>query len=114
MKPEKDDLEQATDEQSQDATDDRSQNDPWNLHNIFTLERSMEFVDSIFDEPRDRPETFIRLLLLLYDHSSEPPVQDALMHLMIGAYNVSRAHSDALEKYLDTLRAEIRQQSASW
>ena len=114
MKTEDNDSEQATDEQSEDVTDDDSQNDAWNLHNIFTAERSMEFVDQIFDEPRDRPETFMRVLLIIYDHSSEPPVQDALMHLMMGAYNVSRAHSDALDKYLDTLRAEIRQQSASW
>ena len=113
MKPDKNDLEQATDEQSQDATCDQSQNDALGLRDIFTIERSTQFVDRVFDEDRDRPETFMRMMLLLYDHSSEPPVQDALMHLMMGAYNVSMAHSDALNKYLDTLRAEIRQQSAS-
>ena len=114
MKTDKDDSEQATDEQSQDVTADDSQNDDLGLRDIFTIERSTNFVDRIFDEDRDRPETFMRMLLLLYDHSSEAPVQDALMHLMMGAYNVSMAHSDALGKYLDTLRAEIRQQSASW
>ena len=111
MKTEDNDSEQATDEQSEDVTDE---NDAWNLHNIFTIERSMEFVDQIFDEPRDRPETFMRVLLIIYDHSSEPPVQDALMRLMMEAYNVSVAHSDALDKYLDTLRAETKQQSAAW
>ena len=110
MKTDKDDSEQATDEQSEDD----SQNDAWNLHNIFTDERSMEFVDQIFDEPRDRPETFMRVMLIIYDHSSEPPVQDSLLRLMMAAYNVSVAHSDALDKYLDTLRAEIKQQSAAW
>ena len=110
MKPDKKDSEQATDEQSEDD----SQNDVWNLHDIFTDERSMEFVDQIFDEPRDRPETFMRVLLLIYDHSSEPPVQDALLRLMMAAFNVSMAHRDALDKYLETLRAENRQQSASW
>lgn len=114
MTSEKHDLEQATDEQSQDVTADDSQSDALGLRDIFTIERSTQFVDRIFDEDRDRPETFMRLLLLLYDHSSEPPVQDALMHLMMGAFNVSLAHSDALDKYLDTLRAESRQQSASW
>ena len=114
MKPDKDDLEQATDEQSQDVTLDQSQNDALGLRDIFTIERSTNFVDRIFDEDRDNPVTFMRLLLLLYDHSSEPPVQDALMHLMMGAFNVSLAHSDALDKYLDTLRAESKQQSAVW
>ena len=108
MKTDKDDLEQATDEQSQDVTAELG------LRDIFTIERSTHFVDRIFDEDRDRPETFMRLLLLIYDHSSEAPVQDALMHLMMGAFNVSLAHSDALDKYLDTLRAETKQQSASW
>ncbi len=108
MTTENNDLEQATDEQSQDVTAE------WGLREIFTIERATGFVDRIFDEDRDRPETFMRLLLLIYDHSSEPPVQDALMHLMIGAFNVSLAHSDALDKYLDTLRAETKQQSASW
>ena len=107
MKTEKNDLEQATDEQSQAITAELG------LRDIFTIERSTEFVDRIFDEPRDRPETFMRMLLLIYDHSDESPVKDALMHLMMGAYNVSVAHSDALEKYLDTLRAEIKQQSAT-
>jgi len=109
MTTEKNDLEQVTDDQSHPITDDHSQNDDWGLRDIFTIERSTEFVDRIFEEDRDRPETFIRLLLLLHDHSSEPPVKDALMHLMMGAYNVSLAHSEALEKYLDTLRAESRQ-----
>ena len=108
MKPDKDDSEQATDEQSQDATAELG------LREIFTIERSTAFVDRVFDEDRDKPETFMRMLLLLYDHSSEAPVQDALMHLMMGAFNVSLAHSDALGEYLDTLRAENRQQSASW
>jgi hypothetical protein len=108
MKTEHDDLDQATDEQSQDVTAELG------LRDIFTIERSTEFVDRMFDEDRDNPTTFMRLLLLLYDHSSEAPVQDALMHLMMGAFNVSLAHSDALDKYLDTLRAEIKQQSASW
>ena len=110
MKTDKDDLDQATDEQSQDD----NQNDALGLRDIFTIERSTEFVDRLFDESRDRPETFMRVLLIIYDHSSEPPVQDSLMHLMMGAFNVSVAHSDALNKYLDTLRAEIRQQSATW
>ena len=108
MTSDKHDLEQATDEQSQDVTAELG------LRDIFTIERSTQFVDRIFDEDRDNPATFMRLMLLLYDHSSEAPVQDALMHLMMGAYNVSLAHSDALDKYLDTLRAESRQQSASW
>ena len=110
MKTDENDLEQATDEQSQDD----SQNEDLGLRDIFTIERSTAFVDRIFDEDRDRPETFMRMLLLIYDHSSEAPVQDALMHLMMGAFNVSLAHSDALDKYLDTLRAESKQQSASW
>ncbi|MGA9769681.1 MAG: hypothetical protein WBV94_11615 [Blastocatellia bacterium] len=114
MKTEKNDLEQATDEQSQAVTDDQSQNDDGGLRGIFTIERSTEFVDRVFNEDRDNPATFMRLLLLLHDHSDEPPVKDALMHLMMGAYNVSMAHSDALDKYLDTLRAESRQQSAAW
>ncbi|MGA9770306.1 MAG: hypothetical protein WBV94_14805 [Blastocatellia bacterium] len=109
MTTEKNDLEQATDEKPQAITADQSQNDDWGLRDLFTIERSTEFVDRIFEEDRDRPETFIRLLLLLHDHSDEPPVKDALMHLMMGAYNVSAAHSEALEKYLDTLRAESRQ-----
>ena len=108
MKTEHDDLDQATDEQSQDVTAELG------LRDIFTIERSTEFVDRMFDEDRDNPTTFMRLMLLLYDHSSESPVQDALMHLMMGAFNVSLAHSDALGKYLDTLRAENKQQSVSW
>src|ERR1044071_6916975 len=108
MKTDNADLDQATDEQSQDVTAELG------LRDIFTIERSTEFVDRMFDEDRDNPTTFMRLLLLLYDHSSEAPVQDALMHLMMGAFNVSLAHSDALDKYLNTLRAEIRQQSATW
>ena len=108
MKTDKDDIDQATDEQSQDVTAELG------LRDIFTLERSTQFVDRIYDEDRDNPETFMRVLLLIYDHSSEAPVQDALMHLMMGAFNVSMAHSDALGKYLDTLRAENKQQSAAW
>ena len=108
MKPDKDDLEQATDEQSEDVTAELS------LSDIFTIERSTEFVDRVFNEDRDNPTTFMRLLLLIYDHSEESQVKQALMHLMMGAYNVSAAHSDALDKYLDALRAENRQQSATW
>ena len=103
MKTDNNDLEQATDEQSQAVTAE------WGLSEIFTIERSTEFVDKVFNEDRDNPATFMRLLLLIYDHSDESPVKDALMHLMMGAYNVSLAHSEALEKYLDTLRAESRQ-----
>ena len=108
MKTDNNDLEQATDEQSQDVTAE------WGLSDIFTIERSTESVDRVFNEDRDNPTTFMRLLLLIYDHSDESPVKNALMHLMMGAFNVSVAHSDALDKYLDTLRAESRQQSATW
>ena len=68
MKTEHDDLDQATDEQSQDVTAELG------LRDIFTIERSTEFVDRIFDEDRDNPTTFMRMLLLIYDHSSEAPV----------------------------------------
>ena len=108
MKTDNNDLEQATDEQSQDVKAELG------LSDIFTIERSTEFVDRMFNEDRDNPATFMRLLLLIYDHSDESPVRDALMHLMMGAFNVSVAHSDALDKYLDTLRTENRQQSAAW
>lgn len=75
------------------------------LHGLFAPERAREMVDQAMYVERDEPENFIRMLLLLHDHSKDALMSDALMALIVAAYDCSSPHSAALDKYLDSLRA---------
>ncbi|HST20995.1 MAG TPA: hypothetical protein VLR90_07755 [Blastocatellia bacterium] len=74
------------------------------LRDIFTEQRSMELVDRAMNDDRDEPDNFIRMLLLLYDHSNDTATQAAIMNLIRAAYSRSLAHSNTLNTYLDSLR----------
>lgn len=74
------------------------------LYTLFSLERSMQLVNEAMKDDRDEPENFIRMLLLLYDHTKDRPLRDALFNLMAAAYDLSAAHTSAFDAYLDHLR----------
>ncbi|MGH9830084.1 MAG: hypothetical protein ACREDR_43285, partial [Blastocatellia bacterium] len=71
---------------------------------LLTRDQANDLVTAVLDAVLDEPEPFVRLLLLLFDNTGEPQMQEALHYLMKAAYDNSIVHSFDFQGYLEAIR----------
>jgi cytosine/adenosine deaminase-related metal-dependent hydrolase len=71
---------------------------------IFTSEEADQLVSEALDTDSCEPEAFVRLLLILLDHTQEPCLKEAFRELVKAAYNRSIVYSIHLCEYIDAVK----------
>jgi hypothetical protein len=84
----------------QQETDDHKQES----NDIFTREEADRLITEALDTSLDEPEPFVRLLLILHDHTSERQLKDSIYRLMEVAYECSIVRSINFDEYLEAIR----------
>jgi len=73
-------------------------------HFILTREQAEELLTAALDTDLNEPEPLIRMLLVLFDNTKEPRIEDAIYLLMKVAYDGSIVHSINFQEYLRAIR----------
>jgi hypothetical protein len=73
-------------------------------NDIFTREEADRLITEALDTSLDEPEPFVRLLLILHDHTSERQLKDSIYLLMEVAYEGSIVRSINFDEYLEAIR----------
>jgi hypothetical protein len=71
---------------------------------IFSREEADRLITEALDTSLDEPEPFVRLLLMLHDHTSERQLKDSICLLMEVAYEGSIVRSINFDEYLEAIR----------
>ena len=71
---------------------------------IFTREEADRLITEALDTSLDEPEPFVRLLLILHDHTNERQLKDSICLLMEVAYDCSIVRSIEFDEYLEAIR----------
>ena len=71
---------------------------------IFSREEADQLITKALDTSLDEPEPFVRLLLILHDHTSERQLKDSICLLMEVAYDGSIVRSINFDEYLEAIR----------
>jgi hypothetical protein len=75
------------------------------LQDIYTPDSATKMAKAALEAHHDRPDEFIRALVPILDHSTDPKTRDAIAWLISGAFARSTAQEMALNDYLDGIRA---------
>lgn len=76
------------------------------LNEIITQEEANELVFDTLDCAPDEPEGFVRLLVILYDNTTDIHSQEAIYMLIRAAYDSSLVHSFSLTDYMAAIRED--------
>ncbi len=71
---------------------------------IITQEEANELVLEALDCCQDEPEGFVKVLVILYDNTTDGYSQEAIYRLIRAAYNSSLVHSFSLKDYMAVIR----------
>jgi hypothetical protein len=71
---------------------------------IITQEEANELAWEALDCYPDEPEGFVKLLVILYDNTTDNYLQEAIYRIIRAAFNISIVHSFTLQDYMAAIR----------
>ncbi len=84
---------------------------------ILTREEADRLITEALDTSLDEPEPFVRLLLILHNHTDERQLKESIYLLMEVAYEGSIVRSINFDEYLEAIRQErdvLKEARARW